>query len=128
MHSQNAIVPTALISPKIFFVRDTRVMLDADRARLYAVATKNLNKAVSQNASRFPSDFMFQLSPKELQSLRFQSGTANPGRGGRLLFSLCFHAARRSDAFQRTRQFARRSGKRRDYANFRSSSRNACHA
>jgi hypothetical protein len=83
MPSQNAIVPTALISQKIFFVRGTRIMLDADLARLYAVATKNLNKAVKRNASRFPSDFMFQLSPKELHSLGFQSGTSKPGRGGR---------------------------------------------
>ena len=83
MPSQNAIIPTALISQKIFFVRGTRVMLDADLARLYAVATKNLNKAVKRNASRFPSDFMFQLSPKELQSLGFQSGTSKSGRGGR---------------------------------------------
>jgi hypothetical protein len=81
--SHNAIVPTALISEKIFFVCGTRVMLDADLARLYGVATKNLDKAVKRNASRFPSDFMFQLSPKELQSLRFQTGTSNSGRGGR---------------------------------------------
>ncbi|MGB2622186.1 MAG: ORF6N domain-containing protein [Candidatus Acidiferrum sp.] len=83
MPSQNAIVPTALISQKIFFVRGSRIMLDADLARLYGVATKNLNKAVKRNASRFPSDFMFQLSPKDLQSLRFQTGTSNPVRGGR---------------------------------------------
>jgi hypothetical protein len=70
---QNAIVPTALINQKIFFVRGTRVMLDADLAQLYGVATKNLNKAVKRNASRFPSDFMFQLSSKDLQT----------GRGGR---------------------------------------------
>jgi len=81
--SQNAIVPTALIGQKIFFVRGTRVMLDADLARLYGVATKNLNKAVKRNASRFPSDFMFRLSPKELHGLGFQSGTSKPGRGGR---------------------------------------------
>src|SRR5208282_1438066 len=83
MPSQNAIVPTALISQKIFFVRGTRVMLDADLARLYGVATKNLNKAVKRNASRFPADFMFQLSPTELNSLRFQTGTSKTGRGGR---------------------------------------------
>ena len=81
--SQNAIVPIALISQKIFFARGTRIMLDADLARLYGVATKNLNKAVKRNASRFPSDFMFQLSPKELHSLGFQSGTSKPRRGGR---------------------------------------------
>jgi hypothetical protein len=83
MPQQSAIVPTALISQKIFFVRGTRVMLDADLARLYGVATKNLNKAVKRNASRFPSDFMFQLSPKELHSLGFQFGTSKRGRGGR---------------------------------------------
>lgn len=82
MPPQN-IVPTALISQKIFFIRATRVMLDSDLARLYGVATKNLNKAVKRNASRFPSDFMFQLSPKELHSLGFQSGTSKPRRGGR---------------------------------------------
>jgi ORF6N domain len=81
--SQNAIVPTALINQKIFFVRSTRVMLDADLAQLYGVATKNLNKAVKRNASRFPSDFMFQLSSKDLHGLRFQVGTSKPGRGGR---------------------------------------------
>jgi hypothetical protein len=83
MPSQNAIVPPALISQKIFFVRGTRVMLDAGLARLYGVATKNLNKAVKRNTSRFPSDFVFQLSPKELHSLGFQAGTSKPGRGGR---------------------------------------------
>jgi len=72
MPSQNTIVPTALISQKIFFVRDTRVMLDADLARLYGVATKNLNKAVKRNASRFPSDFMFQLRASERTILKSQ--------------------------------------------------------
>ena len=83
MPSQNSIVPSALISQKIFFVRDTRVMLDADLARLYGVATKNLNKAVKRNAARFPSDFMFQLSSKELNILRVQTGTSKRGQGGR---------------------------------------------
>lgn len=78
-----AIIPSQLISQKIFFVRGTRVMLDSDLARLYGVATKNLNKAVKRNAARFPADFMFRLSPKELQGLRFQSGTSNSKRGGR---------------------------------------------
>src|SRR6202171_6170615 len=83
MPSQNAIVPTALIGQKIFFVRGTGVMLDADLARLYGVATKNLNKAVKRNASRFPQDFMFQLSPNEMRNLRFQIGTSRRAQGGR---------------------------------------------
>ena len=66
----------------VFFVRGERVMLDADLARLYGVTTGNLNKAVKRNQSRFPGDFMFQLSEKETESLIFQSGRSK-GRGGR---------------------------------------------
>jgi phage regulator Rha-like protein len=83
MASQKSIIPSAFISQKIFFVRSTRVMLDADLARLYGVETKNLNKAVKRNASRFPLDFMFQLSSKEMQILRFQMGTSKRVQGGR---------------------------------------------
>jgi len=81
--SKTSIVPSALISQKIFFARGTRIMLDADLAQLYGVATKNLNKAVKRNASRFPSDFIFRLSSKELRNLRFQIGTSRGAHGGR---------------------------------------------
>jgi hypothetical protein len=81
--SENSIVPIGLITQKIYFVRSARVMLDADLARLYGVATKNLNKAVKRNMRRFPQDFMFQLSPNEMRNLRFQIGTSRRGQGGR---------------------------------------------
>ena len=59
-------------------------MLDADLAQLYGVTTKNLNKAVRRNATRFPADFMFQVKPREMQFLRFQSGTSRrTNHGGR---------------------------------------------
>jgi hypothetical protein len=111
MSSHTAIVPTALISQKILFVRGTRVMLDADLARLHGVATKNLNKAVKRNASRFPSDFMFQLSPKEL-----------PGRGGRRYAPYAFTeqgVAMLSSVLRSSRAV---QVKRRDHANLRSPS------
>jgi len=77
-------IPAAAISPRIYFVRKTRIMLDADLAQLYGVTTKNLNKAVKRNANRFPADFMFQLKPRELQFLRFQIGTSRrTNHGGR---------------------------------------------
>jgi hypothetical protein len=44
--SEDSIVPIGLITQKSYFVRSARVMLDADLARLYGVAAKNLNKAV----------------------------------------------------------------------------------
>lgn len=87
---QNAIVPTALISQKIFFVRGTRVMLDADLARLYGVETKALNRAVKRNEGRFPSDFMFRLTKKEMENLRFQIGTSSSEHGGRRFLPYVF--------------------------------------
>ena len=61
-------------------IRGQQVMLDRDLAELYGVETKYLNKQVKRNIERFPEDFMFQLTKDE--SLRFQFGTSNGGRGG----------------------------------------------
>jgi ORF6N domain len=44
-------------------------MLDRDLAELYEVQTKALNQAVRRNRDRFPADFMFQLSEKEVADL-----------------------------------------------------------
>lgn len=62
----------ARIESKIYLIRGRRVMLDRDLAELYEVTTGNLNKAVKRNTERFPSDFMFQLNKKEIESLMFQ--------------------------------------------------------
>lgn len=50
---------------RILVIRDVRVMIDADLAALYGVPTRRLNEQVKRNADRFPSDFMFQLTPDE---------------------------------------------------------------
>ncbi len=42
------------IAPLIRHIRDTRVILDADLARLYAVETRILNQAFKRNRERFP--------------------------------------------------------------------------
>ena len=52
-------------------------MLDRDLADLYEIETKQLKRAVRRNISRFPQDFMFELSPKEFNNLRSQFGTSN---------------------------------------------------
>ena len=71
------------IAQRIQFIREQRVMLDADLAELYDVQTKVLVQAVKRNIERFPADFMFQLSPNEWAALRSQTVTSNTGRGGR---------------------------------------------
>jgi len=71
-----------VIESKIFLIRGRKVMIDSDLAELYAVETKNLNKAVHRNIERFPGDFMFQLDMEETELLRFQIGTSK-AKGGR---------------------------------------------
>lgn len=68
-----------LIQKKIFVIRGQRVMLDKHLAEMYGVPTKSLNLAVKRNIIRFPSDFMFQLSKTEFESLRFQFETSSWG-------------------------------------------------
>ncbi|MCL4321094.1 MAG: ORF6N domain-containing protein [Deltaproteobacteria bacterium] len=56
-------------------------MLDSDLAELYAVSTKRFNEQVRRNIERFPSDFMFQLTKEEYDSLRSQIATLKQERG-----------------------------------------------
>ena len=71
------------IESLIYAVRGKQVMFDKDLAQLYQVETKILNKAVKRNIERFPETFCFQLNDEESETLRFQIGTSNAGRGGR---------------------------------------------
>lgn len=87
------------IQNRIYTIRGHRVMLDRDLAELYQTPTKSINLAVKRNSTRFPSDFMFQLTKEEEEevilqealrqkspgSLRFQSETSNARGGTRYL-------------------------------------------
>ena len=61
----------------VFFIRGQRVMLDADLAALYGIEARALNQAVKRNRSRFPDDFVFQLSKTESEFLRSQIVISN---------------------------------------------------
>lgn len=79
MTNEIAIISEEEIKNKIYVIRGKEVMLDSDLAKLYECTngTKDINKAVKRNLIKFPSDFYFQLTEKELKELWFQSGTAN---------------------------------------------------
>jgi ORF6N domain len=80
-------LPDELIEDTILLIREKRVILDHDLARLYGVTTKALNQAVKRNLDRFPEDFMFQLTKSEteewerLKRLRSQIVTLKKARG-----------------------------------------------
>jgi len=67
------------ISNKIYFIRGQKVMLDSDLAILYDIETRVLNQAVKRNITRFPKDFMFELSQIEFENLKSQIVTSSWG-------------------------------------------------
>lgn len=70
-------IETISIQHKIFEIRGQKVMLDFDLAQLYEIETKVLKQSIRRNLNRFPSDFMFELTPDEFTSLRSQIVTSS---------------------------------------------------
>ena len=82
------------VADRVKIVRGIKVMLDRDLAELYGVETKHLKRQVQRNRDRFPSDFMFIVTARELAGLRYQFGTSNPvnatERGGSRVLPMAF--------------------------------------
>ena len=83
MYKGVALVPPERIERSILLIRGHKVMLDADLAELYGVETKQLVRAIKRNISRFPPDFMFQLSKDDFENLRCHFGTSSQWGGRR---------------------------------------------
>ena len=79
--NDNALLP---VENLIHLIRGQQVMIDSDLARLYGVETKRLKEQVRRNISRFPKDFMFELTKEEC--LRSQIASLNAGRGKHLKY------------------------------------------
>lgn len=62
---------------RVYIIRGQQVMLDYDLAEIYGYEVKRLNAQVKNNISRFPEDFMFQLTKQEVEYLRSNFSTAN---------------------------------------------------
>lgn len=77
MSSRKPAVALDSLEPLILVIREHRVILDADLARLYGVTTKRFNEAFKRNRQRFPDDFAFQLTTAEFNNLRSQIATSS---------------------------------------------------
>jgi hypothetical protein len=82
MNTDTSMLPEPVES-SIVIVRGQKVILDDVLATLYGVTVGRLNEAIKRNATRFPPDFMFQLTLEESNSLLSQIAIAKIGRGGR---------------------------------------------
>jgi hypothetical protein len=78
-----SLIPAERIENAILLIRDQKVMLDADLAKMYNVATGALVRAVKRNSARFPEDFAFQLTPEEFTNLKCHFGISSSWGGRR---------------------------------------------
>lgn len=81
----------AIIENKIYEIRGQKVMLDFDLAVLYETETKYLKRAVKQNIKKFPSDFMFEITKVEFESLRCSFSTSKRGGTRYMPFAFTEH-------------------------------------
>ena len=75
-------IPQPYAAIPTYLVRDHRVVLDEDLARVFGVETRRLNEQVRRNLGRF-DDYAFQLTTGEFAALMSQIATSKTGRGGR---------------------------------------------
>ena len=79
------VIPQEVIQNKIFSIRGKKVMVDKDLAELYRVTTYDLKRSVRRNPSRFPADFMFELTQQEYSALRRHFGALKRGAHSKYL-------------------------------------------
>lgn len=65
----NKLIELNEITSRIHTIRGIKVMVDRDLAAFYGTKTKRLNEQVKRNKSRFPSDFVLQLTESEKAEL-----------------------------------------------------------
>jgi len=70
-------LPDEIIMNQIYIIREQKVMIDKDLAKLYGVETRVLKQAIKRNIDRFPADFMFQLNLEETNSLLSQASLSD---------------------------------------------------
>lgn len=115
-----ALIPAERIERAILLIRGEKVMLDEDLAALYDLSTGRLNEQVSRNLERFPDDFSFRLTTKELRALISQNAISKKaGRGGRRKPPRVFTEHGILMLSRRLAHGPCRSGEHRDHANLR---------
>ena len=69
-----------VIQSKIYELRGQKIMFDYDLAAIYGVETRVLNQAVKRNITRFPEDFMFQVTSEEWMMMSSQIVTTSSSK------------------------------------------------
>ncbi|MDQ2720763.1 MAG: ORF6N domain-containing protein [Bacteroidota bacterium] len=89
---KKATVVNEIIVSKIYYIRKQRIMLDRDLAELYGVQAIRLREQVKRNVGRFPSNFMFRLTSKEVETMVSQNAIPSKQQlGGFLPYAFTEH-------------------------------------
>ena len=87
------LVPVEHIARSILVLRGKKVLLDAELAALYGVTTRRLNEQVRRNRTRFPEDFLFELTAEEFANLKSHFATSSWGGRRKLPLAFTEHGA-----------------------------------
>jgi len=81
-----------VLMSKIYMIREQKVMIDKDLAELYGVKAIRLREQVKRNKTRFPANFMFQLSEEEVEDMVSQNAIpSKQSLGGTLPYAFTEH-------------------------------------
>lgn len=83
-------IPDEIIMNQIYQIRNKKVMIDRDLAKLYGVSTKRLKETVRRNEERFPDDFMFEMSMEEFMTWKKSAGLSEADKTGLRYLPFCF--------------------------------------
>ncbi len=87
-----SIIPDELISNKIYFIRNQKVMLDRDLAVLFDTIPLRLRQQVARNPDKFPEHFMFRLNEIETEIMVSQNAIpSKQALGGSLPYVFTEH-------------------------------------
>ena len=64
------------IASMIYIIRDQKVMLDFELAKIYGYETKRFNEQVKNNINKFPERYRFQLNKDELNFVMSKKSTS----------------------------------------------------
>ena len=89
---KSIVIPDEVVMNKIYLIRNHKVMLDRDLAELYGVKAIRLREQVKRNQQRFPENFMFQLTEKEVENMVSQNAIPSKQHlGGYLPYAFTEH-------------------------------------
>ncbi|HMG89136.1 MAG TPA: ORF6N domain-containing protein [Chryseolinea sp.] len=90
--SKSIVITDDAVISKIFLIRGKKVMMDRDLAELYGVKAIRLREQVKRNQERFPENFMFQLTEKEVENMVSQNAIPSKQHlGGYLPYAFTEH-------------------------------------